>query len=69
MKKPTVLAHAEFTKDMAEALVRYFDQYKRDGVVEIEVTDRGLWWCNPNGSKQFLGSVRQFPPDEDPQVH
>ena len=56
MKKPKVLASAKFTKDMVESLETYFDQYAVDGVIGIEVTDQGLWWENPNGSRQFLGS-------------
>ncbi len=69
MKNPKVLAVAEFSRDMAESLVKFFDQYDRQGVVEIEVTDHGLWWKNPNGTKQFLGSVRQFPSEEDSKIH
>lgn len=69
MKKPKVGAIAEFSRDMAESLVKFFDQYEQEGIVEIEVTDHGLWWKNPNGTKQFLGSVRQFPNEDDPQIH
>jgi len=57
MKKPKVLATAAFSKDMAATLKDYFDQYAVDGIVEVEVTDNGLWIINPNGTKQFLGST------------
>lgn len=58
-----VLAVAEFTKDMSETLDTYFKAYASDGVVTIEVTDRGLWLVNPHfPSRQFLGLAR-FPKD------
>lgn len=61
MHKPKVLATANFTRDMVEALQSYFDDYAVDGVVCIEVTDHGLWWENPDGSRQFLGATEPFP--------
>lgn len=55
----TVLAVAEFTQDMAETLESYFQAYASDGVVTVEVTDRGLWLVNPRyPSRQFLGLAR-----------
>jgi hypothetical protein len=55
----TVLAVAEFTQDMAETLESYFQAYAADGVVTVEVTDRGLWLVNPrHPSRQFLGLAR-----------
>jgi hypothetical protein len=55
----TVLAVAEFTQDMAETLESYFQAYAADGVVTVEVTDRGLWLVNPRyPSRQFLGLAR-----------
>lgn len=61
MHKPKVLATAQFTKDMVDTLRSYFDDYEVDGIVGIEVTDHGLWWENPDGSRQFLGAVEPFP--------
>lgn len=56
---PKILATAEFTRDMVNTLQTYFDKYEVDGVVQIEVTDKGLWLPNPlEGGQQFLGSVR-----------
>lgn len=50
---------AEFSKDMAETLARYFDIYAEDGVVEVVVTEHGLWLRNPvTGGRQFLGLAR-----------
>lgn len=63
MKKPKVLATAEFTEDMIETLAKFFDTYEDDGVVSVEVTDHGLWLNNPNGSRQFLGSSRPISSD------
>lgn len=65
MKKPKVFASAKFSADMIQSLQTYFDTYAVDGVVEIEVTDHGLWWVNPDGSRQFLGSTTRFPGDDD----
>lgn len=55
-----VIATAEFSEDMAETLQNYFRDYAVDGVVSVEVSDRGLWLVNPDGSRQFLGLAR-FP--------
>lgn len=61
MNKPKVITSARFTRDMVDALSQYFDDYAVDGVVRIEVTDHGLWWENPDGSRQFLGTTEPFP--------
>jgi hypothetical protein len=58
---PKVAATASFDRSMVKNLATYFDDYAVDGVVEIEVTDHGLWFVNPNGSRQFLGSTKIFP--------
>ena len=59
-KRPRILAEAEFTQDMAETLSEYFASYSSDGVVTLEVTDKGIWLRNPVGGRQFLGSARAF---------
>ncbi len=52
------LAHADFTKDMADTLQTYFSAYEHDGVVRVEVTDHGLWLSHPDScTRQFLGSA------------
>lgn len=46
---------------MVETLRRYFDEYEIDGVVRIDVTDKGLWLPMPeNEGQKFLGSVKLF---------
>lgn len=53
------IATAEFTKDMVETLQAYFEAYQVNGVVTVEVTDRGLWLPNPHfSSRQFLGLAK-----------
>lgn len=60
------LAHAEFTLDMVQTLLAFFDTYAVKGVVTIEVTDHGLWLPNPHfTSRQFLGLARL--PSDRPQ--
>ncbi len=55
---PRLRAEATFSIDMAETLFRYFDAYQIDGVVTVEVTDKGLWLKSPDGEgRQFLGST------------
>lgn len=50
------MTFAKFTRDMTETLVTFFHCYERDGVVTLQVTERGLWLVNPvNGTRQFLG--------------
>lgn len=65
MKKPRILAVAEFSRDMVETLLRHFSTYSVEGVVSVEVTDKGLWLRNPDGTRQFLGSVRDLREDWD----
>ena len=53
------IASAEFTKDMVDTLQAYFEAYQVNGVVTVEVTDRGLWLPNPHiSSRQFLGLAK-----------
>ncbi|MBK4215443.1 hypothetical protein JJJ17_05835 [Paracoccus caeni] len=53
------LATAEFSKDMVETMLTYFDQYAEDGVLTIEVTQWGLWLPHPETkSRQFLGLAK-----------
>jgi len=41
---------------MAQTLYEYFHTYAVDGVVDVEITTRGLWLPNPiTGGRQFLG--------------
>ncbi len=55
---PRLQAEAAFSVDMAETLFRYFDAYQVDGIVTVEVTDKGLWLKSPVGEgRQFLGST------------
>jgi hypothetical protein len=51
-----VLATARFTVDMADTLAKYFSAFAIDGVVTLEITDRGLWLVSPHApARQFLG--------------
>ncbi|MFN4060986.1 MAG: hypothetical protein ACK4IA_09570 [Paracoccus hibiscisoli] len=53
------LATAEFSRDMVETMLTYFDAYAQDGVLKVEVTDWGLWLPNKvTGGRQFLGLAR-----------
>ncbi|MDM7459653.1 MAG: hypothetical protein P3W94_009975 [Paracoccus sp. (in: a-proteobacteria)] len=53
------LAVAEFSKDMVETMLAYFEAYAEDGVVTVEVTSWGLWLPNKTtGGRQFLGLAR-----------
>lgn len=53
------IATADFTADMVETLHAYFQQYERDGVVTVEVTNHGLWLPNPETeTRQFLGLAK-----------
>lgn len=62
-----VLSVAEFTEDMAETLHHYFSSYAKDGIVKVEVTDRGLWLVLPGmPMRHFLGRARL--PDSPPKV-
>lgn len=52
------MTQACFTADMAETLVRFFHAYAREGVVTLELTERGLWLVHPHDrSRQFLGQA------------
>lgn len=53
------LATAEFSRDMVETMLTYFDAYAEDGVMKVEVTPWGLWLPNhATGGRQFLGLAR-----------
>ncbi|MEO0861522.1 MAG: hypothetical protein AAFY65_12975 [Pseudomonadota bacterium] len=54
-----VFAVVEMTEDMVETLAAHFDNYAKDGVVQIEVSNYGLWLPHrPSGTRQFLGLAR-----------
>ena len=61
MREPIIEAVAKFQKNMVETLQENFDSYAVDGVVQVEVTDHGLWLINPLGGRQFLGATERFP--------
>lgn len=54
------LATAEFSKDMVETMLTYFDAYADEGgVLKVEVTSWGLWLPNKvTGGRQFLGLAK-----------
>lgn len=53
------LATAEFSRDMVETMLTYFDAYADEGVLEVEVTGWGLWLPNKvTGGRQFLGLAK-----------
>ncbi|MEE2861108.1 MULTISPECIES: hypothetical protein [Paracoccus] len=54
------LATAEFSRDMVETMLTYFDAYADDdGVLKVEVTSWGLWLPNKiTGGRQFLGLAK-----------
>jgi len=57
--QPKTLVRAEFTRDMVETLRQCFDDYQVNGVVRIDVTDKGLWLPVPgDGAQKFLGSAK-----------
>lgn len=59
-ENPDVYGVAEFSADMVETLETYFDLYKNNGIVRIEVSSHGLWLLNPHsGGRQFLGRARR----------
>ncbi len=61
VSRPKRLATAEFTKEMVKTLEKYFDDYQVDGVVRLDVTDKGLWLPVPGQERRkFLGSVSVF---------
>ncbi|WP_168217607.1 hypothetical protein [Paracoccus liaowanqingii] len=53
------LATAEFSRDMVETMLTYFDAYADEGVLKVEVTSWGLWLPNKTtGGRQFLGLAK-----------
>ena len=59
MSRPDHIAHAEFTADMVQTLLNYFECYAVDGIVVVELTSHGLWLPNPHTkTRQFLGLAR-----------
>lgn len=55
------LADAEFSKDMVETLLKYFEAYADDeGVLTVQVREHGLWVPNPVPGlpPQFIGLAR-----------
>lgn len=61
---PKVVAEAAFSRDMVETLLRYFDQYERDGIVRVEVSTHGLWLRPPGvPMRHFLGLAEGAPFD------
>lgn len=58
--KQKKLGEAEFSKDMVETMLEYFDTYAdAEGVLTVEIRDSGLWLPNGlTGSPQFLGLAK-----------
>ncbi len=58
-EKPNTLV-AEFTSDMLDTLVEYFDYFAcDDGVISLEVNMMGIWLEDPNTkAKKFVGKAR-----------
>lgn len=55
------IADAEFSKDMVETILQYFETYAdEDGVLTVEVREHGLWVPNPVRGlpPQFIGLAR-----------
>jgi len=55
------IADAEFSKDMVETILQYFETYAdEDGVLTVEVREHGLWVPNPVSGlpPQFIGLAR-----------
>ncbi|MFN3525106.1 MAG: hypothetical protein ACK4YU_03360 [Paracoccus sp. (in: a-proteobacteria)] len=53
------LAVAEFSKDMVETMLTYFEAYADEGVLTVEVTSWGIWLPNKvTGGRQFLGLAK-----------
>lgn len=53
------LADAEFSRDMVETMLEYFDAYADEGVLTVEIREGGLWLPNPTtGGRQFLGLAK-----------
>lgn len=59
-RKGAHLGTAEFTRDMVETLLEYFDTYAdREGVITLEIHEGGIF-LPPlfGGARQFLGLAR-----------
>ena len=58
-EKPNTLV-AEFTSDMQDTLVEYFDYFAcDDGVISLEVNMIGIWLEDSNTkAKKFVGKAR-----------
>lgn len=57
---------AEFSRDMVETMMTYFEAYADEGVLKVEVTSWGLWLPNKvTGGRQFLGLARM--PEDTPR--
>lgn len=69
MNRPKKIATARFDKSMVDLLSKYFSTYSSNGVVELEITDHGIWFINPNGTRQFLGSTERFPGPSNANIH
>lgn len=54
------LPHAEFTKDMLQTMVEYFDSFADvEGVLVVEVNSLGMWVEEPTSkAKKFIGKAR-----------
>jgi hypothetical protein len=55
------LADAEFSRDMVETILQYFESYADDeGVLTVQVREHGLWVPNPVPGlpPQFIGLAR-----------
>lgn len=59
MLRQQKLANAEFSRDMVETMLQYFEAYADNGVLTVEVREGGLWLPNPaTGGRQFLGLAK-----------
>lgn len=57
--RTVIMGNVEFTRDMVETLATFFDTYAVEGVLTVEVSNRGLWLPNRHTkSRQFLGLAR-----------
>lgn len=54
------LPNAEFTKDMLQTMVEYFDFFADgEGVLVVEVNGLGIWVEEPQSkAKKFIGKAR-----------
>lgn len=59
MQPDLKVAEAEFSRDMVETLLKYFDFYAKDEVVRVEITHAGIWLPHPHvRTRHFLGLAR-----------